>query len=119
MSWFVGWITSWGAYANPFGFFFVYLATIEWLIIDRQVKVGWRRSAAYYIIFGLYYGALFMHGLNGKLHGKFDRTLGIDPRPPVSAMFPLSLAFILPLVLTMLVSIAYRRRRRKAGQAAA
>lgn len=111
LSWFVGWISSWGAYINPFGLFFIYLATIKWLLIDRHVKVGWAGSAAYYVIFGLYYGALFMNNLNGELHGEFDRALGISPRPLLSAALPLSLAFLLPLVATFLLNTAYRRHR--------
>ena len=117
LGWFVGWISSWSAYINPFGLFFIYLATIKWVLIDRHVKVGWAGSAAYYVIFGLYYGALFMNNLNGELHGEFGRALGINPRPLLSAAFPLSLAFLLPLVVTLLVSIAYRRHL-KAGKSA-
>jgi len=112
LSLFAEFITSLRAFVNPFGLAFVYLATIKWVLIDRRLKVSWAASAAYYSIFGVYYGMLFSANLNGRLHGQFDRSLGINPAPLVSAMFPLGLAFVLPLVLTMLISGVYRWRQK-------
>jgi len=95
---------------------FVFVAAIKWVLVDRRAKLAWAASAAYYVIFGVYYGVLFFANLNGRLHGQFDRSLGMNPRPLISAMFPLTLAFVLPLVVTMLVSILYQWLQR-AGKA--
>jgi hypothetical protein len=113
---FAAFITSLRAFVNPFGVAFVYLAAIKWVLVDRRAKLEWAASAAYYVIFGVYYGVLFSANLNGRLHGQFDRSLGINPGPLVSAMFPLTLAFVLPLFVTLLVSIVYKRLQR-AGKA--
>jgi hypothetical protein len=118
LSWFAELITSWRVYANPIGIFFLYLAMMKWVLIDRRTKIAWVLSAAYYVIFGLYYGALFVAGVNGELHAEFDRSLGINPGPLASAIFPLALALVLPLVVMMLISIAFWWCQ-KAGQAAA
>jgi hypothetical protein len=112
LNWLASWFTRWTAYANPPSVFFVYLAAIKWLLIDRQVRMGWLSSAAYYSPFGFYCGALFMNNWNGRLHHDFDQALGIDPQPALSAIFPLSLAFVVPFAVTLLISIVYRGRRK-------
>ena len=109
LNWLAGRVVSWEAYAEPLGIFFFYLASIKWLLFDRRVNVGGIGSAAYYAIFGLYYGVLFMNGFSGGLHGEFDRALAINPGALLSAMFPLSLALLVPLALTLFVSISFRR----------
>jgi hypothetical protein len=109
LAWFGNWIISFGCYANPFAFFFLYLASIKWLLSKRQFKIGLATSAAFYSGFGFYYGALFMNGLNGQLHGKFDQALGINPGPLVSAVFPLSMAFVLPALATLVIGACARR----------
>jgi hypothetical protein len=112
LSLFEEFITSLRAFVNPFGVAFVYLAIMKWVLIDRLVKVAPAASAAYYALFAVYYGVLFSANLNGRLHGQFDRSLGINPGPLVSAMFPLALALVLPLVLTRLISGVYRWRHK-------
>src|SRR5438874_36663 len=83
LHWFATWIATADCYVNPFALFFVCLASMKWFLVDRRKKISPVASAAYYVGFGLYYGALFMNGLNGQLHAKFDQALGVNPGPLV------------------------------------
>ena len=96
------------SYISPFILPFLYVATIEWYVLWRRRQAD-KYSFILDVAFGLYYGVLFRHNLNGFLHSRFDQALGINPIPPVSAMFPLFLAFVPPLIVIVVLRPLFAR----------
>jgi len=93
------------AYVNPLAVLFLYVAVLKWVLVDRRLHVRPVTSAVFFLLAGTYYGIFFVGNLNGNLHHAFDSALGVNPAPLWSALFPLSIAFVIPLVVTLLLRI--------------